>query len=236
MKKTLLIFAFSIGLIGCSEDETYFTVKGRVEREINGEGVSNRTVYLKIDKIHVSGSWSSTTEIDSKQVTTDSDGNFSIAMKDDSHIVITAYTPQDDNYTSFEANFAPNNNVILKVNRFEKFRVFVNNTNPFDSNDYINIDFFSSNVQSFVSEIQNFGIQNIHHPAEILPGGGGTGAYEETAWIGINVNSFVIYNVPENANSHKIFWRKKRNGIQTEGITATIPFQPNQINDYNFNY
>jgi len=170
-------------------------------------------------------------------VTTDANGNFSTSMKSDSNIFVSVYKPQDDSYTAIElTNFDVNTDIILKVNKFLKFKIYVNNTNPFDANDYINIDFFSNNTQSFRTKIENFGIENIKHPAENLPGGGTIGAYEEATWKGLNVNSIVYYNVPENADSHKIYWRKVKNAIETNGFSLEIPFQENQINEFHFDY
>lgn len=238
MKKSILIFAFFSMLLSCSKDETNYTiVKGRVEREINGEGISNQKVLLKINKINGTGYWSYTTEIDSKEVITDSNGNFSVSMKNDSNTVVSVFKYQDDNYTSFElTNFNLNSNILLKVNKFIKFKIYVNNTNPFDINDYIYASFFSGYVQSGITKIENFGAQNTHYPAENLPGGGVIGAHEDTSWRGTNVNSIIYYNVPENADQYKVYWIKKKNGIETTGVTADITFQTNQINEYHFDY
>ena len=117
-----------------------------------------------------------------------------------------------------------------------KFKIFVNNTNPFNANDYIYIDFASGNKQSFRTKIENFGIENKKYPAENLPGGGTIGAFEEASWRGVNVNSIVYYNVPENADTHKVYWLKLKNGIETSGVTLEIPHQENQINEFNFDY
>lgn len=222
MKKLLLITSFLFILVGCSTDETnYITVKGRVEREINGEGISNQKVTVAIKQHHPNGQWSYSTIVDSKEVTTDSNGNFSVSMKNASHTFVSVYKPQDDNYSSFERGFELSEDIVLKVNKFLKFKIYVNNTNPFDSNDQISISFVSGNPQSFRTGIENFGIQNAPNTA---------------SWIGTNVNSTVYYNVPENANEHKIVWYKRKNGVDTSGATPEIPFQENQINEYHFEY
>ncbi|UQD56200.1 hypothetical protein [Flavobacterium sp. K5-23] len=204
---------------------------------MNGEGISNQQVLLQINQVHGTGYWSYTTRIDSKEVTTDSNGNFSTSMKNESNTFVSVFKSQDDNYTAFElSNFNTNKDIVLKVNKFLKFKIYVNNTNPFDANDYIYIDFFSGNKQSFRTKIENFGIQNKHYPAENLPGGGTTGAFEESSWRGINVNSIVYYNVPENADNYKIYWLKLKNTIESSGVTPEIQFQEDQVNEYNFNY
>lgn len=238
MKTTILILIFLSFLVGCTNDETnYITVKGRVEREINGEGIPNQKVSLEIMQIHGTGSWAYTTIVDAKEVITDSNGNFSASMKNDSKTFVSVYKSQDDNYTAYElSNFDVNTDLILKVNKFLKFKIFVNNTNPFNSNDYIYIDFASGYYQSFRTNIENFGLVNTHYPSDITPGSGGTGAWEEASWRGINVNSIVYYNVPENTENHKVYWLKEKNSIETSGVTTEIPFQENQINEFHFDY
>ena len=238
MKKLLIISALIFIIYSCSNDENnYVTVKGRVERELNGEGVSNQKVFLEINQIHGTGYWSYTTKVDSKEVITDSNGNFSASMKNDSNTFVSVIKFQDDNFTSFElTNFEINKDLILKVNKFLKFKIFVNNTNPFNSNDYIYIDFASGFNQSFRTKIENFGIENIKYPAETLSGGATIGAFEVASWRGENVNSIVYYNVPENADYHKIYWIKVKNATETTGVTLEIPFQENQLNEFHFDY
>lgn len=239
MKIIILLSVLFLSLVSCtSEESNYITVNGRVEREINGEGVANQTVVLDFKQAHGSGQYGTYyTFIESKQVKTDSNGNFSVSVKSADRMFVQVYKEMDDNYSTFELkNFNPTDNIILKVNKFLKFKIFVNNMNPFNENDYIYIDFASGNKQSFRTNIENFGIINIHYPSDITPGAGGTGAFEEASWRGINVNSIVYYNVPENADNHKIVWYKRKNGIETSGVSPEIPFQPNQINEYHFDY
>jgi hypothetical protein len=70
MKKQILILTLIFTLVGCSiNDDSYITLKGRVEREINGEGISNQKVLLEIHQIHGTGNWQYTTKVDSKEVT-----------------------------------------------------------------------------------------------------------------------------------------------------------------------
>lgn len=238
MKIIILLSVLFLSLVSCtSEESNYITVNGRVEREISGEGVSNQIVYLTMNQYHGTGYWSYKTEIDSKQVTTDANGNFSVSMKNDYNSLVAVFKPQDENYTAFQLfSFEPNKNVILKINKFIKFKIYVNNTNPFDVNDFVSISFASGLPQNFRTKIENLENSNTIHPAEIFPGGGGVGAYEDASWKGTNVNSIVYYNVPENADNHKIVWHKRKNGTETSGVSPEIPFQPNQINEYHFDY
>lgn len=238
MKPTFFIAVFFLILVGCSTDETsHITVKGRVERELNGEGIANQPVSIKINQVHGTGYWSYTSEIDAKEVVTDANGNFSVSMKSAANTFISVYKPQDDLYSAFElTNFFIDDPIILKVNKFLKFKIYVNNTNPFDNNDFVFINFLSGNQQSFRTNITNFGIPNTHYPEEQLPGGGSISAYDEASWVGTNVNSIVDFNVPENADQFKIYWSKRKNGIESTGVTADIPYQPNQVNEYHFEY
>jgi hypothetical protein len=242
VKTIILISVLFLSLMSCTSEESneeskYITVNGRVEREISGEGVPNQLVILIMKQTHGTGYWSYKTEIDYKQVTTDSEGNFSVSMKNDSNTSLSGFKPQDDNYTQFQLNAVdPNKNILIKINKFIKFKIYVKNTNPFDINDYIYIDFASGSPQSFRTKIENFGEPNKFYPAEVLAGGGIIGAHEDASWKGTNVNSIVYYNVPENADYYKIVWYKQKNGIETKGVSPEIPFQPNQINEYHFNY
>lgn len=238
MKTIILSFLLLLTLISCTEEEAnYITVNGKVERTINSEGIPNQKVLLEIKKIHGTGYFAYDTTIDTKEVTTDSNGIFKTTIKTDSNTYVLVYKPQDDNYTSYElASFYLNQDIILKVNKFIKFKIFVNNNNPFDANDLIQIDFFSGNTQNFRTSIVNLGVQNTQYPEEFFPGGGSNGPYEDASWKGTNVNSIVYYNVPENSTDYKIYWNKRKNGIETTGFTDDIPFQLNQINEYYFNY
>ena len=238
MKNLIIVLFLTVFISGCSNDDSdYITIKGRVERDFTGQGISNQKIYLEVRQAKGSGAWAYSVEIDSKEVVTDENGEFSIAMKSASNTYVTAYKHMDENYSTFElASFPIDTDIIIKVDKFIKFKIFVNNTNPFDENDRVLIDFFSGNKQNFRSAIENFGSDNLHYPAENFPGGGGTGAYEVASWTGINVNSIVYYNVPESADTFKIMSTVKKNGVETTSFTNTIPFEIDQINEYHFEY
>lgn len=239
MKTTILISTLFLLLIGCttSEDQ-YITVSGTVVRELTGEGIANEVVYLTMKQHHGVGStWSYSTDIDSKQVITDTNGHFSVSMKYDSNTYVYVYKPVDDNYTSFESKgFFLNEPIVLKVNKLSKFKIYIKNATPFDSNDFITINFISGLQQSYFTKIENMGIQNTHYPEENLPGGGIIAAYEVPSWRGIDVNSIIYFNVAENATEHKLYWEKEKNGVQARGTTNEIPYQSDQINEYHFDY
>lgn len=233
MKKIIVISTLIFTLYSCSNNEdNYVTIRGRVEREVNGEGISNQKVLLEINQVHGTGYWSYTSKVDSKEVTTDSNGDFSTSMKNESNTFVSVIKLQDDNYTAYQlTSYDINKNLILKVNKFLKFKIFVNNTNPFNANDYVYVNFFSGDEQSFRTNIENFGVHNNFTIA--TPG---DPSIQNTSWNGTNVNSIVYYNVPENADTHKVNWQKEKNGIETSGVTLEIPFQENQINEYHFDY
>jgi hypothetical protein len=233
MKKIILILGFALSLISCTKDNNYITINGRVEREINGEGIANQSVYLTLGQAHGSGQYGTyTTMIESKLVTTDLNGNFSVSVKSIDRMFVEVFKGMDDNYSTFELkSFNPNDNIILKVNKFIKFKIYVNNINPFDNNDEIGIEFFSGNAQNFRTKIENFGVQN-----NFTPNDPGQSAIQNSSWKGTNVNSIVYYNVPENAIDYKIVWLKFKNGVISNGFTNNIPFQINLENEYHFNY
>ena len=240
MKSTILVLVFFLSLVGCKRDDTeYIDVSGKVERELTGQGIPNQEVFLSAEVYQGTGMLAYKTDVDSKVVRTDANGQFTATMKSVPEMFITAGTNQDDNHTGSqkvvfrEALLSP---IILQTNKFVKFKVYVKSINPFDDNDKINIDFFGGNQQTFRTGIQNFGVQNIKHPAENLPGGGVIGAWEETTWIGKDVNSVISYNVPENADQVKVIWKKRKNGVETTGFTADIPFVVDQMNEYFFDY
>lgn len=238
MKKIILIFSIVLFISSCSNDDKFITISGRVERASTGEGIDNQVVYLFIGQAHGSGPYGSYyTNIESKQVTTDLNGNFSLTVKSVDRMFVKVSKSPDNIYAGSELKgFNPNDKIILKVQKFLKFKIYVKNVNPFDLNDFININLVSGNVQNFRTKIENFGIENIKYPEENLPGGGTIGAFEDASWRGLNVNSIVHYNVPENAESFSIVAYKKKNGIDNTIVIHNIPFQIDQINTYNFDY
>ena len=228
----LLLFACSL------DDVEYALIHGKVERTINGDGIADQKVYVMTRKLNGTGWLSYFEELDRKEVITDSNGNFSVALINDVNTFVTIVHQGDDNYSGSGAyrDYPIDKPVIIKSDKYIKFKVFVNNTNPIDENDFIKIDFFAgfSNVKR--TEIENFGIENTYHPEEVLPGGGSIGPWEETSWTGIDVNSIVYYSVPETAENFKIRWHMTKSGIKTDGFTNDIPYDINQINPFSFEY
>ncbi|WP_291089775.1 hypothetical protein [Flavobacterium sp. BFFFF1] len=238
MRRILLLLLILLGAAGCSDDgDNQYTLTGRLAREVNNEGVANQTVYIQAYEVRDAGNpWAFAERIDSTTVVSDADGNFRVQIKHPSNGYLRVYTPGDDHYDSAQYSFDPDEPIVLKVQKYLKFKIAVQTTSPYDENDYVHIDFFAGNVQGFMTEIENFGLPNVSYPAEQLPGGGGTGAWEDTSWKGTNVNSVVYYNVPENAETHKIFSTKIKNGIQVSGVTQEIPFQEDAVNEYVLEY
>jgi len=232
MRNILLIFVLFFIFQACTEHEDYFVVKGRLERVINGEGIANQKIKLQVLQHYGSGLLGGKRVIDHKDVNTDANGDFSVLMKDASNIYIFAHTSQTDTSSGYDGDFAAYDSVNIKINKFIKLKVSVKNTSPVDTNDYISISLYSNTSQNFRTEIENFGVGNIHHPAE----GGGEAAWDESSWIGQNVNSIVYYNVPENSTKVTIVWTKQKNGVETSGVTENIPLQPNQTNHFSFEY
>ena len=235
-----LLLMFSFLASSCSVDDAeYITINGKVERSINQDGIENQLVKVMTRKTFGSGWFSYTRVLDSTVVRTDVNGLFSVNLLNDLNAYATVVYHGDDDYlgSGIFRNYPIDEPIIIKTDKFIKFKIFVNNTNPFDENDFIKIDFFappSSNVKR--TNIENFGIENTHYPAEPLPGGGSIGPYEEASWTGTNVNSIVYYSAPESAQSFKIRWYKNKNGFQTDGFTDDIPYNINLVNSFSFEY
>ena len=235
MKIIYFILPFFLIFLGCSSDDNvnYITINGKVERAINGDGIPNHLVTIRTRKSHGSGMFLTTEELDRKEVITDINGDFSVSLINVEGAFATITHNGGENYSSSSAykNYPIDEPILIKVDKFIKFKILVNNTYPIDENDYIKIDFFAGQHQPIRTKIENFGIDNIYHQQE-----GSFGSWEETSWIGTNVNSIVYYSVPETAENYKIRWHKKKNGIDTDGFTSDIPYNINQVNSFSFEY
>ena len=238
MKIKYLLLPIFLILASCFIDDADETINGRVQRAVNGDGIADQTVIVMTRKYTGSGWFSTIKMLDRTEVVTDVNGNFSVVLKSDVDAFVTIVHQGDDDYSGSGVfrDYSIDETVIIEADKFIKFKISVINTNPIDENDFIKIDFFAglSNVQR--TGIENFGIENTYHPEEQLPSGGSFGAYEETSWIGIDVNSIVYYSVPETAEHFKIIWYKKKNGIETDGFTNDIPYNINQLNSFSFEY
>lgn len=240
MRASILIFSFLLMLTSCVvDDENYAEINGRIERNATGEGIADQKLVVTTKVIHGSGLFSYTEDIDTREVTTDVNGNFSVTLNAPNNAFVSIYRleAEDDPYTDFGIeNFEINEDILIKVDKYVYFKITIKNTAPFDENDYVFVNFFTLPGQSFRTNIENFGVENTMHPAEDLPGGGGVGPYEEASWNGTNVNSIVYYKIPENSEAHKLYWVKRKNGNETIGFTDNIPFIVDEINTYNFEY
>lgn len=234
MKATLIILSLFSLLIGCSlDDETTVTVNGRVERELTGEGIGNQKIIIYVDQVRGPSSYRYSVEIDRKEVITNSDGSFSAKVRGGgNNTSFGIYKPQDDEYESSQSpgNFYLNEYAVLKANKLVKYKVFVNNTTPFNNEDFISVNFFSKG-NSYVDGIENFGADNVYHPLE-----DGIGPIEETAWHGTDVNSIIYFSVSENTPYFKLRWYKKKDGIKTEGFAENLPSEIDVLNEYHFDY
>lgn len=239
MKITYLILPFLLIMFGCSSDDVdYVTINGKVERAINGEGIANQMVTVMTRKSNGSGILATFEELDKKEVITDANGNFSVALVNDMDAFVTIVHQGDENYSGSGSytDYSMDEPIIIKSDKYIKFKILLHNTNPFDGNDFIKIDFFAGLSHVKRTEIVNFGIENTHHSEEQLPGGGSVGAWEDPSWTGIDVNSVVYYSVPETAENFKIQWSKTKNGIETNGFTNEIPYNIEEVNSYSFDY
>ena len=231
--KNLLIVIITC-LLSCTNDnnDDYIIVKGRVERSINGVGIPYQNVYLSILKLNESEVVSASSLINSYIAKTDANGNFSISIKNVKNVYCVVEKPRDEYYNSYElTTLNLNNDIILKVNKFIKFKVTVKNINPINENDYVSINFNSGNQQNFIYKIENFGSENFVSPNE-----------EETEqnipaiWNGINVNSIVYFNVDENAPNFKINSVVRKSGVETSNLTPNLEHFEDKFNEYTFEY
>lgn len=239
MKMLLFILPLFLIIPGCfSDDVDYANIEGRIQRAINGIGIADQSVTVMTRKLTGSGLFLGYQELDRKEVKTDVNGNFSVALVNDADAFITIVYQGDDNYygSGIFRDYSIDEPVIINVDKFIKFKIFIKNTNPFDANDFIHIDFFAGKSNVVRTCIENFGVENTYHPEEPLPGGGAIGAYEESSWKGINVNSIVYYSVRETAEDFKIRWYMTKNGIETDGFTDDIQYNIDEVNSYSFEY
>ncbi|MBO3100017.1 Ig-like domain-containing protein [Gelidibacter pelagius] len=239
MKILYFILPIFFIIASCSvNDLDFVTIEGKVQRAINGNGIANQSVNVMTRKSTGSGMFSTTRVLDEKKVITDENGKFSVRLVTDAGAFITVTYQGDEDYygSGIYRNYFMDEPLIIETDKFVKFKILVKNTNSFDENDFIKIDFFAGLSNVVRTGIENFGVENTYHPAEQLPGGGGFSAYEETSWTGMDVNSIVYYSVRETSEDFKLRWQIKKNGIETDGFTADIPFNINEINPFSFEY
>lgn len=226
--RLLLIITISLTLTSCFlDDNDIVTINGRVERAINGNGIANQSVILITRDRNGSGLFAVTKDLDQTSVVTDENGNFSVNLVDGDFVSIIHQGDENYSGSGILRDYQINEKIIIESNKFVKFKVIVKNTNPIDENDFIEISFFGGiNVSSpRRTNIENFGIVT----PELLN-------WKDTAWTGTDVNTAVYYSVEETADDFKIFWKKKKNGLETSGFTNDIPHNIDQINTYTFEY
>ena len=240
MKITYLLLPIFLILLSCSSDDVdYATIDGKVERTLNGDGIPNQKVLVMTSKRVRSGMLGSVKELDRAEVITDADGNFSTSLVVDSDAFISIVHEGDDEYSGsgIVTDYPMGQKVVIKTDKYIKFKIAVKNTDPIDENDFIHIELFGGLLSNVVrTGIENFGVENTQHPKQQLPGGGAIGAWEETSWTGTNVSSNVYYSVGESAEWIKIRWFMKKGGIETDGYSDDIPYDINQVNPFSFDY
>ena len=236
--KTILTLAVSLLLLSTScekEELDYAIINGKVQRYVNGNGIANQSVIVMTKKVNGSSIFSSITDLDRKEVVTDINGNFSISLLSDVDAFISVLYRGNEDYfgSGIARTYSIDEPLIIEVDKFIKFKIFVKNNNPFDENDFIKIDFFAGLSNEVRTGIENFGIENTYQP---FPSDGLNSAWDEALWTGIDVNSIVYYSVRETATCFKVRWLMKKNNIETNGLTVDIPFDINQVSPFTFNY
>lgn len=205
------------------DDEDFAVIEGRVQRAIDETGIANQSVTLTTLKDTGSGLLSNREYFEQKTVTTDEDGNFSALMRSEAGAFVSAsYSGDEDFYGSgILRDYSIDEPIIINTDKYIKFKISVTNTDPFDENDFIEIDLYVPGHNVIRTGIENIGVDNTS---------------EETSWTGTNVNSIVSYSVREIADEFKIRWRMVKNGIETTGYTDEIPYDVDQINSFSFDY
>lgn len=235
--KRFLFAAFVIGIIavmsGCKKQEgKNIVIKGRLLRELTGEPIANKAIYISIFQWQGSGILATRKEIDHKIINTDANGYFVSKMRSAENAVAFVSKMRDD-YTDFQIETNQlSDSIIIKTSKYLDFAISVKNTNPVDEHDKIYVNFFSDLAQNFQTKIENFGIANLHIPEQ-----NGVAAVDYPQWTGMNVNSIVYFMVPENAETFKVYWEMTKGGVTSQGLTDEIPFdQTNSVHRYDFEY
>ena len=227
MKNSIIIICSLFLLSSCElpiiAEEDFAVIEGRVQRAIDETGIANQSVTLITLKDIGSGLLSNREYFEQKTVTTDEDGNFSALMRSEAGAFVSAsYSGDEDYYGSgILRDFSIDEPIIINTDKYIKFKISVTNTDPFDENDFIEIDLYVPGHNVIRTGIENIGVDNTS---------------EETSWTGTNVNSMVYYSVREIADEFKIRWRMVKNGIETTGYTDEIPYDVDQINSFSFDY
>ncbi|MES2748206.1 MAG: hypothetical protein V4648_07495 [Bacteroidota bacterium] len=227
MKKVLVLFILITNLSCSVNDDTYVVVKGTIIRQSTNEGVPNAKVSIKTKTLSSSNSpWSFWSEVDAKNATTDENGNFSVTLKYEKDNDVVHVYKLSDNYTDYEKSYtlSESNTIVIPVIKYEKLKIFVNNTMPFDANDAIEVSIYQQNlsyIHSIVQSIDNFGIapSTAYYPY----------------WVGTNVNSVINGNLQEGA-AYKIVWSVRKNGITTEYDSGFMPTIYDATNEFHINY
>lgn len=227
MKNSIIIICSLFIVSSCKlhniNDEDFAVIEGRVQRAIDETGIANQSVTLITLKDIGSGLLSNREYFEQKTVTTDEDGNFSTLMRSKAGAFVSAsYSGDEDFYGSgILRDYSIDEPIIINTDKYIKFKISVTNTDPFDENDFIEIDLYVPGHNVIRTGIENIGVDNTS---------------EETSWTGTNVNSIVSYSVREIADEFKIRWRMVKNGIETTGYTDEIPYDVDQINSFSFDY
>lgn len=204
------------------DDEDFAVIEGRVQRAIDETGIANQSVTL-FTLNQSQRELLNRESLEQKTVTTDEDGNFSALMRSEAGAFVSAiYSGDEDFYGSgILRDYSIDEPIIINTDKYIKFKISVTNTDPFDENDFIEIDLYVPGHNVIRTGIENIGVDNTS---------------EETSWTGTNVNSIVSYSVREIADEFKIRWRMVKNGIETTGYTDEIPYDVDQINSFSFDY
>lgn len=231
-------------LAGCSADSDSLNsieVSGRLVSQVTGEGVSDGLILAKVNEYHGSGMLAYTVELSSKQIQTDVNGYFTTTLnyKDEGNVflfeqineqVATGMLQEQENfYLSDLENGSALNFVVRK---YEKLKIGLKSTSPYDENDAIEISIYQKNTNYFnniIYQIENFGDQN--QPYEDPASENGLNPY----WIGDHVDS-VIYGYIQEGTSVQVKWSVRKNGIVNSFQSDFFETVSDEVNLFEINY
>src|SRR5690606_16013146 len=99
MKILYLILPIFFIIASCTSDDIdYVTIHGKIQRAVNGNGIANQSITVMTRKSTGSGLFSIISELDRKEVLTDENGNFSVALVNGVGAFVTVVYQGDEDY------------------------------------------------------------------------------------------------------------------------------------------
>lgn len=237
---SFLLFLFtSCEKIFNNEKLETITVKGIVTNDVTEEPISNLTFYCYVSYRTGSGWFVETHKVSETKITTDENGLFTatIPYKIDVDNIFF-FGKYDDEYTSIYPHnrFSytdlkkESNHLILHARRYEKYKIVIKNTQPFDENDSISVylgDRYKFAGYDLVDSIINYGSKPIYFSNSSL--------VTVTNWVGKNIHS-EIHGQFQDGSVYLLYWIVKKNNRLSEVRTPEIIVRNDTLNYFELNY